>query len=100
MDQQAQKELVRARYGGIAEAAGAASCCTPASSCCGPAADPNSKSRGMGYSEAGLAAVPDGANLGLGCGKPQASSGPQPGGVLVGFRTGGRFGCVRASRAG
>jgi hypothetical protein len=60
MDQQAQKELVRARYGGIAEAAGAASCCAPASSCCGPTADPASKSREMGYSEGELAAVPEG----------------------------------------
>jgi len=29
MEQHAQKELVRARYGGIAEATSAASCCTP-----------------------------------------------------------------------
>ena len=72
MDQQAQKELVRARYGGIAEAAGGASCCAPASSCCGPTVDPDSKSREMGYSAADLEAVPEGANLGLGCGNPQA----------------------------
>src|SRR5579875_1413720 len=49
--------------------------CAPAAmSCCGPtgadtAAD---KARRMGYSEAELAAVPAGANLGLGCGNPQA----------------------------
>jgi hypothetical protein len=55
MDQHAQKELVRARYGGIAEAASSTSCCTPAPSCCGPTADPVSKSREMGYSEAELA---------------------------------------------
>jgi hypothetical protein len=60
MDQLTQKELVRARYGGIAEAAGSASCCAPAASCCGPTADPVSKSREMGYSDAELAAVPEG----------------------------------------
>src|SRR4051812_14106549 len=54
MDQHEQKELVRARYGGIAEAASAASCCAPAASCCGPTADPDSKSREMGYSDAEL----------------------------------------------
>src|SRR5207302_3004515 len=79
MDHLTQKELVRARYGGIAEAAGDASCCAPAASCGGPAADPNSKSREMGYSEAELAAVPDGANLGLGCGNPQAIAALKPG---------------------
>jgi len=66
MDEGQIKEMVRARYGGIAEAASAAeSCCAPAASCCGPTADPNSKSRNMGYSDAELAAVPEGANLGL-----------------------------------
>jgi arsenite methyltransferase len=61
------KEMVRARYGGIAEAAGDAGCCAPASSCCGDTAPgaPADKSRQMGYSDAELTAVPDGANLGL-----------------------------------
>jgi len=51
------KEMVRARYGGIAEAAGNASCCAPASSCCGGTAPgtPADKSRQMGYSDAELA---------------------------------------------
>ena len=47
------KEIVRARYGGIAEATGA-SCRVPANSCCGDIAPgtPADKSRQMGYSEA------------------------------------------------
>ena len=69
------KEMVRARYGGIAAGADA-SCCAPATtSCCGETAvtpDLNKKAREVGYSEEELAAVPDGANLGLGCGNPQA----------------------------
>ena len=36
MDDAQIKEMVRARYGGIAEAAGAASCCAP--TCCEPEA--------------------------------------------------------------
>jgi arsenite methyltransferase len=97
MDQQAQKELVRARYGGIAEAAGAASCRAPASSCCGPAADPNSKSLEMGYSDAELAAVPEGANLGLGCGNPQAIAALKPGETVIDLGSGAGFDCFLAA---
>jgi SAM-dependent methyltransferase len=97
MDQQAQKELVRARYKGIAEAAGGAGCCAPAASCCGPAADPTSKSREMGYSDAELAAVPDGANLGLGCGNPQAIAALNPGETVIDLGSGAGFDCFLAA---
>ena len=81
MDQADVKERVRARYGSIAETSGTTDCCTPATSCCGPstASTAEGKSRQMGYSEAELAAVPEGANLGLGCGNPQAIAALQPG---------------------
>lgn len=99
MDDVQIKEMVRARYGGIAEAAGAAeSCCAPAASCCGPTADPNSKSKRMGYSEAELSAVPDGANLGLGCGNPQAIAAMKPGEVVVDLGSGAGFDCFLAGR--
>ena len=66
MDDAQIKEMVRARYGGIAAKASEASCCAPASSsCCGPETASHDKARRMGYSEAELAAVPEGANLGL-----------------------------------
>jgi SAM-dependent methyltransferase len=97
LDQNVQKELVRAHYGEIAEAAGLASCCAPAASCCGPTADPDGKSREMGYSDAELAAVPEGANLGLGCGNPQAIAALQPGETVIDLGSGAGFDCFLAA---
>jgi len=101
MDDLQIKEMVRARYGGIAEAASASeseSCCAPVASCCGPTADPGSKSKRMGYSEAELSAVPEGANLGLGCGNPQAIAAMKPGEVVVDLGSGAGFDCFLAAQ--
>jgi SAM-dependent methyltransferase len=97
MDDVRIKEMVRARYGGIA-AASKGSCSEPAAAaCCGDAA-PAEKSRQMGYSEAELAAVPDGANLGLGCGNPQAIAALKLGEVVVDLGSGAGFDCFLAAR--
>jgi SAM-dependent methyltransferase len=98
MDDARIKEMVRARYGGIA-AANQAGCCAPSpSSCCGPEATSHDKARRMGYSEAELTAVPEGANLGLGCGNPQAIAAMQPGEVVVDLGSGAGFDCFLAAR--
>src|SRR6201987_1441232 len=99
MDDAQIKEMVRARYGGIAAKASEASCCAPvASACCGPETASHDKARRMGYSEAELAAVPEGANLGLGCGNPQAIAAMQPGEVVVDLGSGAGFDCFLAAR--
>jgi SAM-dependent methyltransferase len=95
------KDLVRARYGGIAASA-ASSCCAPAAatSCCDtvPVPDLNAKARDIGYSDEELAAVPDGANLGLGCGNPLAIAAMKPGEVVVDLGSGAGFDCLLAAR--
>ena len=53
----------------------------------------------MGYAEADLAAIPDGANLGLGCGNPQAIAAMQPGETVIDLGSGAGFDCFLASRA-
>jgi len=65
------RETVRERYGRIAtdETEG---CCAP--SCCGSSesAQAESASLALGYSKEELASIPDGADLGVGCGNPLA----------------------------
>src|SRR5579875_627070 len=100
MDDARIKDMVRVRYGGIAAASGASCCAPAAASCCGPtgadtAAD---KARRMGYSEVELAVVPEGANLGLGCGNPQAIAAMSPGETVVDLGSGAGFDCLLAAR--
>jgi SAM-dependent methyltransferase len=113
------KDLIRARYGGIAKADDAASCastppgccdstptpladasacCTPAATDCSGTGKPADASLGMGYSEAELAAVPEGADLGLGCGNPQGIASLRPGEVVIDLGSGAGIDCFLAAR--
>lgn len=101
MDKSEIKEMVRARYGGIAAAGSESGCCAPAASSCCDASEASAetgKSLQMGYSEAELAAVPEGANLGLGCGNPQAIAAMRPGETVVDLGSGAGFDCLLAAR--
>src|SRR6516165_5710782 len=89
MDGEQIKELVRSRYAAVAEGA---------VGCCGGARTPEEVSCGMGYSAAELASVPEGANLGLGCGNPQAIAAMRPGDVVVDLGSGAGFDCFLAAR--
>ena len=51
----------------------------------------------MGYSAEELAAVPEGANLGLGCGNPQAIADLKPGETVIDLGSGAGFDCFLAS---
>jgi len=90
------KDMVRNRYGSIASTRGSAQ----NASCCGPSADDafTDKARRVGYSEAELASVPEGANLGLGCGNPQAIAAMQPGEVVIDLGSGAGFDCFLAAQ--
>ncbi|WP_054943879.1 arsenite methyltransferase [Paenibacillus ihuae] len=90
---------VRSRYQKIAMKNGgsAASCCAPSESCCDSPADFDSVSAKLGYSSRELAAAPEGANLGLGCGNPQAIAELQLGEHVLDLGSGGGFDCFLAS---
>ncbi len=90
-------DAVRARYGEIARSS--SSCCAP--SCCSPAAEPEPRPAAslIGYSADEQAQVPEGADLGLGCGNPQAIAAMKPGEVVLDLGSGAGFDCFLASRA-
>ena len=64
-------------------------------SCCGPAP---LVSLALGYSTSDVEGAPDGANLGLGCGNPQAIAALKPGEVVLDLGSGGGFDCFLAAK--
>jgi len=96
MDKEEIKKAVRERYGNIAKQG--SSCCGPAGSCCGSTDSAQSVSRSIGYSEEELQAVPEGANLGLGCGNPIALASIKEGEVVLDLGSGAGFDCFIAAK--
>jgi arsenite methyltransferase len=95
------RKTVRDRYARVAQKG--RSCCTPVTSCCGStdAVLTHEISRKMGYTEKELEAVPDGANLGLGCGNPVALASLKQGETVLDLGSGGGFDCfLAANRVG
>ncbi|WP_417909659.1 arsenite methyltransferase [Candidatus Electronema sp. PJ] len=86
---------VRARYGNIAAQGG--SCCGASKCSPSPLGNPLA-SASVGYAAEEMAAVPDGANMGLGCGNPQAIAELQPGETVLDLGSGGGFDCFLAAR--
>jgi SAM-dependent methyltransferase len=103
------RQQVRAAYGAVARAGGGApasagGCCAPAPSsggCCAPTDQDVAAllARGIGYSAEETAVVPDGANLGLGCGNPQAIAALKAGETVLDLGSGAGFDCFLAARA-
>ncbi|MNB86263.1 putative methyltransferase YcgJ [compost metagenome] len=89
------RQNVRARYQKIAVKPNSP---RTTSSCCDSPADFDQISAKLGYSTDELTAVPDGANLGLGCGNPQAIAELKPDEVVLDLGSGGGFDCFLASR--
>jgi arsenite methyltransferase len=68
-------------------------CCAP--SCCGDSAQSSLK---VGYSPEELSSAPEGADLGLGCGNPQAIASLKPGETVLDLGAGAGFDAFLAAR--
>jgi arsenite methyltransferase len=110
------REAVRENYGLVAlrgaagagcapaEASAAGGCCGTTTGCCGPGEDTvvisaDALSAGLGYNLNDLSSVPDGSNLGLGCGNPQAIAALKPGEVVLDLGSGAGFDSFLAAQA-
>lgn len=93
------KREVRSAYGGVAEANNKNQCCGNGRSCCGVTAKPDiAYSEELGYSKEELASVPEGSNMGLGCGNPQAIAVLKPGEFVLDLGAGGGFDAFLAAQ--
>jgi arsenite methyltransferase len=95
MDPKDIKKAVRETYAKAAK---------QGSSCCGSGAtikvtpdEFRKMGKAMGYSEADMASVPAGANLGLGCGNPVAVASLEPGQTVIDLGAGAGFDCFLAA---
>jgi arsenite methyltransferase len=99
MKEEKIRKIVRRGYAKVANQKG--SCCgSPTSSC--TEADLDDKiSQRIGYNEEELKSVPDGANMGLGCGNPVALASLKKGETVLDLGSGGGFDCfLAANRVG
>jgi len=96
IDPKTVRQVVRDRYGAVARDQGGG-CCSP--SCCGGTPENKQTSQALGYDQQSLGAVPDGANLGLGCGNPQAIASLSPGETVVDLGSGGGLDVFLAAQA-
>jgi len=99
MEKEKVKKVVREGYAKIAKQD--SSCCAPSKSCCGSGNLAEDISKSIGYTEEELRGVPEGANLGLGCGNPVALASLKEGEVVLDLGSGAGFDCfLAATRVG
>lgn len=89
------RATVRQAYGAVALEKQQAGCCVSSPGCCGPTSTASAR---LGYTDADLGAVPEGADLGLGCGNPQAIAALVPGERVLDLGSGGGFDAFLAAR--
>lgn len=93
------KNEVRSAYGSVADANKQNKSCGNGRSCCGVSAKPDpAYSQELGYSKEELDSAPEGSNMGLGCGNPQAIADLKTGEIVLDLGSGGGFDAFLAAR--
>jgi ubiquinone/menaquinone biosynthesis C-methylase UbiE len=95
MNEDEVKKVVRKRYAEVAK--NSCSCCMSESSCCSAPTD-EQVSKVIGYSEEEINNVPEGANLGLGCGNPTGLASLKEGDQVLDLGSGAGFDCFLAAK--
>jgi arsenite methyltransferase len=90
---EAVRTAVRDHYGNVARQGTGVGC---APGCCG-APDPDASHK-LGYTGDDLTSVPEGADMGLGCGNPHAIAALKRGETVLDLGSGGGFDCFLASK--
>ena len=91
------KNDVRKGYARIAKGL-ETSCCGPKQACCSGETLAQEISKKVGYTKDELSSLPEGANLGLGCGNPVALASLKPGEVVLDLGSGAGIDCFLAAR--
>ena len=89
------RESVRNYYASIASSEAVGCGCETTPSCCGSSTKDISEK--MGYSIDEVRSIPQGANMGLGCGNPQAIASLKVGETVLDLGSGGGFDCFLAA---
>jgi len=90
------KKIVREGYAKVAKKD--ASCCAPTSCGCNTVSMSEEISKRIGYTEDDIKSVPEGANMGLGCGNPVALASLKKGETVLDLGSGGGFDCFLSAR--
>jgi len=88
------RKTVRESYAKVAKRG---SCCAPQQSCCGTDTA-EAVGKRIGYSKEELKTVPEGSNLGLGCGNPVALASLKEGETVLDLGSGAGFDCFLAAK--
>ncbi|UCH81800.1 MAG: arsenite methyltransferase [Nitrospiraceae bacterium] len=87
----------RVRQGYAKVAGNVSSCCAPSSTCCSTSDKALDISKKIGYTDDELRSIPDGANLGLGCGNPVALASLKNGEIVLDLGSGPGLDCFLAA---
>ena len=96
LEQDQVRREVQERYGAIAQRSG--SCCGDGAICGDGVLESGTDAEKLGYSADDVVSVPEGSEMGLGCGNPTALASIKPGETVLDLGSGGGFDCFLSAK--